>query len=712
MLAKAPKLTHRVESSKAKPPKEFETFPVEHYSYSSMALFASDPFMFKIRYINGDSFETTSKATNVLGRALHTCMQAYFGGGNFATPMDEAEAIKCGYTAGVNFLTAFTDGLIEWMKTIPNRANLDERYAFAYYTYIKEMGYDVTKQTLLLCEKKLKHRVSVNGRLLPIPLVAKPDLVFEEDGEIVIDDHKFVAKWSNEDTIDGAKLIQAAVAYFVVAAELGRAPTKMRFHEMKIVKNEDKTLRQVKTFVINYAELPLLFDFFFRFYDDITNAMLGHQVFVPNIHAIFDKEVSLLAYIHRLDVTEEKAKQLKKAKVDTITDFLRRKIVRTKSLKQFEETIAKKFISAKTLNYSTMTTEERIKMKLGEHGIVVDFDSKVVGPTVTLYRYEPSVGVKMSRVETFAKDIELVTASTGVRILAPIPGTDLIGFEVPNKDRTFAGTAPHAQNLRIPVGVDIQGQTRYIELREAPHLLVAGTSGSGKSVTLNSILAAIGGTADLWLMDPKQVELSGIPCERYADSIMGIMRTLKDLTAVMEDRYTAMKKSGEKTWTGTPIVAVVDEYADLVMQSEEEVVHWEFCEKHKEVDRNGALTKIMTTKRRLRVKEQDIQDAIMACVGCVKHVYPPAAETVQRLAQKGRAAGIHMIVATQRPSVDVITGVIKANFPTRIALRTASATDSEVILGVKGAEKLCGKGDMLLMTSDSPDLVRLQGFNA
>ena len=415
----------------------------------------------------------------------------------------------------------------------------------------------------------------------------------------------------------------------------------MTFSEMKITENQDKGKPQVQHFTIIFEEMPLMFDLFYRFYDDVTSALLGQQVYVPNLHAIFDNEVSLLAYIHRLDVDEERAAAFKKAKVDNITDFLRKRIARSKSLKAFIGTVERKFVSATTLNYKTMTIEEKIKMKLAEHGIGIDFNSKVVGPAVTLYRFEPSIGVKMSRIEQYGKDIELVTAAHGVRIIAPIPGTEFIGFEVPNKVRTFVGAAPHAQNLRVAVGIDIQGQTQYLAIPDMPHLLVAGSTGSGKSVLLNSFLGAVGGAADLWLMDPKQVELQDIPHERYADEPEAIDTLLEELVALMNYRYGEMKARKLKNWDGRRIIAVVDEFGDLMLNKK---------------GYGESIKRSITT-----------------------------------IAQKARAAGIHLIIATQRPSVNVVDGTIKANFPTRIALKTASPKDSEVILGTGGAEKLCGR---------------------
>lgn len=662
--------------------------------------------MFKINAINGDVLDTTSTATNVLGKAGHKALEAYFGGGDTAAPAVEAEAVRHGYEVGRAYLDAYSDGLIEWNSVAADRAKLCERYSFAYFGYLRELGYDHATRELVMVEKMLKHRVEVEGKLLPVPLKGQIDLAYRDAAGVHLWDHKFTSRHSGDDEIDGAKLLQAAFYYLLAYAELGEPPVDITFAEYKVTENKDKAAPQLKRYTLTYASVPQVFDLFFRFYEDVTDALLGKMVYVPNINALYDREVSLLAYIHRLDVDEERAKQLKKAGVDNITDFLRRRIARERSIHTFMSTAAKKFATAVSLNYSTMTTEEKIKMKLAEHGIGVEFDSKVVGPSVTLYRYEPSIGVKMSRLEKYAKDIEQVTASSGIRILAPIPGTDLVGFEVPNRERTFLGAAPAARSLRVAVGVDIQGQTQYIDMHEAPHVLIAGSTGSGKSVALTSMLRALGGTADLWLMDPKQVELHDIPHARYGDTTEQIAAMLQDLCTTMDSRYAAMKQAHQRTYTGKPVVAVVDEFGDLMLSGRATARR----------EKAAASVRRAARKESARVlaREAAKQGLVVAQVGDEAALVEGATieDMIVKLAQKGRAAGIHLIIATQRPSVDVVTGLIKANFPTRIALKTASAKDSEVILGVAGAEKLCGKGDMLLTRSTEPELVRLQGFSA
>lgn len=644
----------------------FEGFPLEHYSYSTFQKFSTNAFMFKVNAINGDSLETTSSPTNIIGRAGHYGVQTYLGGNEeYVVPANnDGEAMTIAFEAARKHLESYSDGFINYGKEVPNRQSLEERFAFGFLSYLKSLNFDPKKQQTIIVEKMLKYRVNVDGRELPVPLKGSPDWVYrdlENGGRIVIHDHKFTTKFSSPDAIDGSKLIQAIFNYLLVYAETGEAPYKMVFAEHKIIKNADAKEPQTRFYEMIFDELPLAFDLFFRFYEDVTDALLGKMVYVPNIMAIFDREVSILAYIHRLDVDEVRAKQLSKLKVDNITDFLKKKIQKEGSMRRYLEEVATKFISADTLNYSTMKTEEKIKMKLAEHGIGVEFHSKVEGPMITLYRYTPSIGVKMSRVESFNKDVEQVTAATGVRVLAPIPGTDMIGFEVPNTERTFLGKAPAARALRIAVGVDIQGNVQYIDLNTAPHVLIAGTTGGGKSVTTVSMVRAIGGSADLWLMDPKKVELSGMECHRYGDTPEEIELMLKALVKIMEDRYSEMKKRKEKNWSGRKIVAVIDEFGDLVM--------------------NG------------KGKGSSISHLIVV------------------LAQKARAAGIHMIITTQHPTVKIIDGAIKANFPTRIALKTASPKDSEVILGYGGAEKLTGKGDALLMRSDSSVLTRIQAYS-
>jgi S-DNA-T family DNA segregation ATPase FtsK/SpoIIIE len=448
--------------------------------------------------------------------------------------------------------------------------------------------------------------------------------------------------------------------YFLVFAEIGEKPYSIVFSECKTSKNQDSS-KQTRDYEIVFDENPLIFELFYRLYADITDALLGKQVYIPNFGAMYDREASLLAYIHRLDIDEEKAEKLKKAKITNITDFLKKKVQSTGAMKKYLKTINKKFISAETLNYKDMKIEDQIRMKLMQYGIAVEYRDKIVGHSVELYRFEPSVGLKMSKIEGFVKDIEQVVERTGVRILAPIPNSGLIGFEVPLKDRTFPALQPSQNGFNINIGVDVMGNNISMDVREMPHALVAGSSGSGKSVFLHSVIRQLLKTdAELCLFDPKKVEFEQYKgkVHKYLSNHNEIAASLDSLVEEMEARYDILKKAKVRSIADMPSmkfkIVIIDEYAMLTMKAQTE-------------------------------------------------------HNIQLLAQTGRACGIHLIIATQRASAKIISGDTKVNFPTKIVFRMAKSIDSRIMLDEEGAEKLLGKGDMLFYTDN--DSVRLQGYN-
>jgi S-DNA-T family DNA segregation ATPase FtsK/SpoIIIE len=341
-----------------------------------------------------------------------------------------------------------------------------------------------------------------------------------------------------------------------------------------------------------------------------------------------------------------------------------------------------------------------IQETLGLFGVPADFEGAYKGPSVTQYLIKPGyvertirgetqrVKVKVSKIAALANDLALALAAASVRIEAPIPGTNYVGVEVPNQESNIVGLKELMESdafqnmkgkLRIALGEDVKGQPIVADLAKMPHLLIAGATGSGKSVCINSIIACLllthtPDTLRLLMVDPKMVELStynGIPhllspVVTELDRAAGVLFwAVKE----MERRYQLCSKANardlerynqyliKRDEKPLPyIVVVVDEMADLMMAAPEEV------EKH-----------------------------------------------ICRLAQMARAVGIHLIIATQRPSVDVITGLIKANFPARIAFAVTSQVDSRVILDVPGAERLLGRGDMLFMAADASKLERIQG---
>ncbi len=350
-----------------------------------------------------------------------------------------------------------------------------------------------------------------------------------------------------------------------------------------------------------------------------------------------------------------------------------------------------KSVNLEVLKKVTNNTAIKLEETLKEFGIKGKVINIFVGPVITRFELQLAPGIKISRIVNLSDNIALALAAPRVRIIAPIPGKAAVGVEIPNSQRSTvtlgdmlsdASIFKDYKPIEVALGKDIAGNSIKINIKDAPHLLIAGATGSGKSVCLNSIICSLlykvsPDSLRFIMIDPKMVELkvyNGIP-HLLTDVITKPKEAiiiLKYLVSEMDKRYMLLDKVGardidkynekksKRERENLPylpyIVVIIDEFADLMM-----------------------------------VVSKEIEDLIA------------------RLAQKARAVGIHLILATQRPSVDVITGIIKANFPTRIAFQVASKIDSRTILDTIGAEKLLGKGDMLLSLGNKPGLMRIQG---
>ncbi len=334
-------------------------------------------------------------------------------------------------------------------------------------------------------------------------------------------------------------------------------------------------------------------------------------------------------------------------------------------------------------------TATKLQKTLYSFGVSAKVENVSVGPAITRYELRPAEGVRVSKIANLADDIALNLAAETIRIEAPIPGKQAVGIEVPNKEKEAVHLrevleSPEFQEndskLTVALGKDVAGNTQLADIAKMPHVLIAGSTGSGKSVCINTIITSIifhakPSEVKLVMVDPKVVELSvynGIP-----HLLIPVVTDPKKAAGAlawavqeMDDRYNKFAQKGVRDLKGynhaiekeegvgklPQIVIIVDELADLMM-----------------------------------VAAKDVEEAIC------------------RLAQKARAAGMHLVIATQRPSVDVITGLIKANVPSRIAFAVSSQVDSRTILDSVGAEKLLGKGDMLYFPSGAPKPIRVQG---
>lgn len=650
----------------------------------------------------------------IVGQAFHKALEVYAGGSDAVVITNEAEAIEYGLRAGMEFLEAYNDGFIEYSTTIPNKEKAYELMAFAFRSYVQYKPWNA--EEIIAIEEKLEENIDIEWRgkklTLPVKLKGYMDKIVRVDGKLKIVDYKTCRAFSDPEKIDGAKIIQAVQYYLLAYAKYGEEPHSIRYEEIKLSQNRDGS-PQVREYEMVYGENDLYFDLYFRLYEDVTRALNGEQVYVPNFYTMFDNEVSIVAYLHRLDVEENQAKLMKKHNVKTITELLKKQIQNTGNMRKLMKAVEQKFTSAKNMDYTKMTNQEKIQTKLLEHGMVLQYDSVNEGSAVDLYRYNPTIGLKMSKLQGYVADIEQVLGATNVRILAPIPGTSLVGFEVPRKNRTYPGQPPKAKGLEVPVGIDINGKMQSIDVRTAPHILVAGTTGSGKSETLRAILASLGKNVDLWIADPKGNEFHTEKSKRYAEDPEDIRSMLEDAAVEMDRRYAEMKKTNERDWSGKPILLLVDEFGDFILNNPQgkEVRNYEgwtqgrlkreFAKRNPEYDHSNF-------KRDTYIEALTKHDT--ETLG--KYAEMDAETLIVKLANKARAAGIHMIIATQSPRATVVTGRIKANFPTRIALRASGEIESRIILDQPGAEKLLGKGDMLLMRSDSSDIIRLQGYKA
>ncbi len=382
---------------------------------------------------------------------------------------------------------------------------------------------------------------------------------------------------------------------------------------------------------------------------------------------------------------EEDEVEINPASLSSGTDKIQEKIVWPKKRIKIDlplELLNNKF--SKAIGGDVNYNGEKIRKTLEKFGIGVEMGETKVGPTVTQYTFRPSEGVKLSRITTLNNDLSLALAAHPIRIEAPIPGKSLVGVEVPNKAKAIVGLREileddsfkkRKNNLMLSLGKDVAGTVWSYDLSKMPHLLVAGATNSGKSVCLNAIIVSLlyqNNPDDLRLImvDPKRVELTtynGIPhlLTPVITDVNKTINALKWCLNEMDRRYDLLNNSGSrniKSYNSKAkeklpyIVFIIDELADFMMTSGKEM-----------------------------------EAAII------------------RLAQMSRAIGIHLILATQRPSVDVITGLIKANIPTRIAFSVASLVDSKTILDSSGAEKLLGQGDMLFSAAEFAKPKRIQG---
>lgn len=358
-------------------------------------------------------------------------------------------------------------------------------------------------------------------------------------------------------------------------------------------------------------------------------------------------------------------------------------------------------VNAAPVDYEELEENKRIMLdKLETYNIEISGINAIVGPTVTLYELTPAPGIKISRITSLEDDLAMAMAAKGIRMIAPIPGKSAVGVEIPNRHRELVqirdviGTAKFRDSkmeLPIPIGKSIEGEVFMQDLTKLPHLLIAGATGSGKSVGLNTLITGLlyachPANLKFVMVDPKKIEL-----QQYN---------------AIADHYVAMPENGKD-----PIITDFDEALGVLKSCEREM------ELRYDLLSDARVRGIKEYNKKLQNGELDREEGfphlpyIVVIVDELADLMMTAGKDIEgpiaRLAQMARAVGIHLVLATQRPSVDVITGLIKANFPARIAYQVASKIDSRTILDQNGAEGLVGNGDLLYMMGSK--IIRLQG---
>jgi len=670
---------------------------IDYWSYSSMSALLSNPLNFKKKYIL-KVYDEPMSPSGVVGTACHKVAEAYFGNGK-----SEQEAIQAGY----DYIDSISHTEIDYGKTGSKEKILKDfeqatRFFFEelpQYHEILGVEYSITTEI-----------TTIDGNTLPLPAKAKIDLISKNKlGELEVIDWKFTRGYTDANVTDFGKFLQAMFDYHIVLAKFGEAPARVIFREVKISKNKDNT-PQIQDYVIDFKEGTIYGDFatFYKLYNDTTKYISSPtSIYLPNPNDYFNGQNSFDSF--RLGIIGTEAPVAVKHKVEQKTF------------------VDKNYVASATerVENKDLSDEEKIRFKLQEFAMPVEMSETFVGASVTKYTLKPSRGIPMSKISRVGNDIALALGAESVRIEAPIRGTNLVGIEVPSKNRKRVDLVEsHFQKgtTNIPIGIDVFGKVHYKDLADMPHLLIAGATGSGKSVMLNVILTALTkqnspDALKLILVDPKEVELASYSKLKHLDRPIvttnaGAIEVVDYAVRLMEERYKILAKAGVKNLEeynakneSLPrYVVLIDEFADLMMSAKKtasvDLDIKEFTERINGV----ALGKLVAGKK---ITQKDVSGLIKELK---EDALPDVETSIIRIAQKARAVGIHIILATQRPSADVVTGLIKANIPTKIAFATTSEVNSRIILDESGAEELIGKGDMLFQDPNSRDLKRLQGL--
>lgn len=652
---------------------ENNILPIEHLSYSSLRTFCSNQQQWYKNYIMG-IWDNVSSPAAVVGKAGHKTLEHWY------KTHDRQAAVE----AGFQYINSVNDKDIDFGKTGSRENILKEFNAGINFFFAEEPDFG----KVIAAEKSLITDIGFKGEPLPLPVKAISDLITEKNGKLLINDYKFVISFCDPEEEQPEKIMQAMFNFLTVKAKYGKEPYSMTYWEVKKSQNRDGS-PQVVPYEIVFENLPQYKTAFNKMYKGFILSVIdeNHQ-YLPNISDMYNGKEAWKDFIS--DTIE----------VEKIDMNITHRPVSFNPIREV------KYVESQ-VDTKAITREDKIKAKLVEFGIAVSMETTYEGANVTLFTLKPSRGVKMSQFLQLSADLALALEAKSVRVEAPIPGTGLIGVEVSNNEQKIVNYDEKLikkDTLLIPIGQDVYGKDRHLDLTKAPHLLIAGATGSGKSVCMDVIIHSLihqmsDKDLQLILVDPKRTEFVEYEDDSHLSApviteIVDVDATLAWAVKEMDIRYKKLKGMRvknifeyRKNALDMPyIVIIIDELSDVLLSSVKKQVE-NVSELNKSSSGNSTKTKITNIPLRDEIEINII-----------------------RLAQKARAVGIHMILATQRPSVDVVTGLIKANLPARLSFMVSSSVDSKVILDDSGAEKLIGNGDCLLLDPSKQGLERLQGY--
>lgn len=662
---------------------------IDYWSYSSFTNFLSDPASFKKKYIL-KIYDDQTTPSAVVGKAGHKALQSYYTG----------TSVEDSITEGINYINSVSPYSINFGKTGSVQGIISD-YTKAINFYFAE---EPQFHNIIDVEKEIV--VEVNnavGQPMPMPIKCYPDMIVKNKlGQVEVIDYKFITSYTDSSIQNPKHYIQAYFLQKSVEAKYNCKVSRVRFLEIKKSKNKDNT-PQLQEYVIEIDDvMPEMIAIENLVVAATEQLNLEGFKFLPNVNDMFSGQNSFDIMIQGVMGVERPTEITHKTEQRAFTE--------------------KKYVASAhdRIENKEFTDEERIRLKLQEFAIPVEMRETIKSASVTRFTLSPSAGVSMSSISKLTNDIAIALGAERVRIEAPIRGTKLVGIEIPSKDRKIVNlTDDHIRpgTLSIPVGMDINGNIMYKNINSLPHLLVAGSTGSGKSVFLNTVIETLTRQnnpedLELVLIDPKLVEFapfSKLPhVTKFVTNYQEAIKTLEDIVTEMDARYTTLMNSGCRSiseYKGDMKykVVVIDEFADLMMAAKPSTkIDWRKIATDIDYWYQDNMNLFEMPKMKVKVIKGFIKDQLDGSIS--------VEDSIIRIAQKARAVGIHLIIATQRPSVDVITGLIKANIPAKIAFTTTNATNSRIILDQTGAEELTGKGDMLYIDTSISTPVRLQGL--